>query len=459
MRKALFMLGLVYAYFLETLRGFSSCPALNASSYDLWLNEKRKEEVKEEFRFVWSNYVNRAMGFDSIRPVDGLGQNDWGGVNLFMIESLDTMYLMGFHDWFNEAADFVTANTDFGRNFTSSVFETTIRLLGGLLSAAELSHRESLIEKATDLGYRLVKTFRVNDTFPYPWVNMGLGVYYYSQFLVLSEVTTLSLEFRKLAQLTHISHFSRTVAKVETFFLRKLRAKNGILRQHLAISNHDFYGKYTIGGGTDSFYEYLYKSWIFQHRSDSELRSTYEFSKWATIEKLMHTSETGFTYMRAVEANDEPSSHMEHLACFFPGLLGLENILETYDPYEVQLAQKLMEACLEPVRTAKTNLVPEGSSFFQGEVKPQAEMQSNQLRPEVIESLFYMWRLTHDEYYRDMGYRIFEAFKQHCKSHFGYSAVEDVNEVPTRHTNDQPSYFTAEVLKYLYLLFSPVLTT
>ena len=431
---------------------------MNTTNYDLWLSEKRREEVKEEFRFVWEKYAEKAMGYDSIRPVDGQGLNDWGGVNLFIIESLDTMHLMGFHDWFTQSIDYVIENTNFQRNFTSSVFETTIRLLGGLLSAAEISHREELVEKATELGFRLVRAFKMNDTFPYPWINMGLGIFYYSQYLVLSEVATLTMEFRKLTELTRINQFSRVVSKVESFFLRKLRDKNGILRQNLAISNLDFYGKYTIGGGTDSFYEYLYKSWLMQGRENEELRSTYEYTKWATIEKLMHTSNSGFTYMRELEADGIASSHMEHLACFFPGLLSLENILETYDPKEVQLTKKLLEACLEPARTVKTRLVPEASSF-QEKVRPKVEMKSNQLRPEVIESLFYMWRLTHDEYYRDMGYRIFEAFRQHCKSHFGYSAVEDVDEIPVRHTNDQPSYFTAEVLKYLYLLFSPVLFT
>jgi endoplasmic reticulum Man9GlcNAc2 1,2-alpha-mannosidase len=77
------------------------------------------------------------------------------------------------------------------------------------------------------------------------------------------------------------------------------------------------------------------------------------------------------------------------------------------------------------------------------------------LRPELVESLFILYRITGNSTYCDMGWRIFESIEKHCKTESGYSEIRNVDEVPTVKSNGLQSFFLSETLKYLYLLFSP----
>jgi mannosidase alpha-like ER degradation enhancer 2 len=76
-----------------------------------------------------------------------------------------------------------------------------------------------------------------------------------------------------------------------------------------------------------------------------------------------------------------------------------------------------------------------------------------QLRPEIIESAYYLWRATHDPRYREMGRVFFDALVKYCRTDNGYTTLKSV---VTKEKGDlQHSFFLAESLKYLYLLFSP----
>ena len=89
-------------------------------------------------------------------------------------------------------------------------------------------------------------------------------------------------------------------------------------------------------------------------------------------------------------------------------------------------------------------------------VRPQVGIHPNQLRPEIVESFFYLWRVTGDERYRDWGWQAFQAFEEHCRTEdSGYAGIEDVDVVPPTKDNTQQSFWLAETLKYLALLFSP----
>jgi Glycosyl hydrolase family 47 len=80
----------------------------------------------------------------------------------------------------------------------------------------------------------------------------------------------------------------------------------------------------------------------------------------------------------------------------------------------------------------------------------------NLLRPEAVEAIFMLWRATGDVKYREWGWDIFQAFEKHCKIPTGgYSGLQDVRQVPPVHNDKQESFWLAETLKYLYLLFSP----
>lgn len=73
---------------------------------------------------------------------------------------------------------------------------------------------------------------------------------------------------------------------------------------------------------------------------------------------------------------------------------------------------------------------------------------------ETIESLFILHRITGDAKYREWGWSIFQALERHCKTESSYTGLRDVRTNPPEKNNSMPSFFLAETLKYLFLLFS-----
>ena len=98
------------------------------------------------------------MGWDEIRPLSGAGHNFWGGLGMMVVESLETIYIMNLEDEFNEAREWVASSLVLGIDHYTSVFETTIRLLGGLLSAYALTNDTLFKTKAIDIGKRLLRS-------------------------------------------------------------------------------------------------------------------------------------------------------------------------------------------------------------------------------------------------------------------------------------------------------------
>lgn len=145
---------------------------------------------------------------------------------------------------------------------------------------------------------------------------------------------------------------------------------------------------------------------------------------------------------------------MDHLACFAVGMLvlGAEGSRETED---LQLAASLGRTCYEMYRQMVTGLAPENVRFGPAQGgRLQAGVAVNMLRPEAAEAMFYLFRRTGDHMYREWGWKMFQAFERHSRVANGYAKVRDVRSVSPSHEDLMPSWFTAETLKYLYLLFS-----
>ena len=112
----------------------------------------------EAFKHAWTNYRSYAWGHDHLRPISKSAQN-WFGLGLTLIDSLDTMFIMNLKEEFKEARDWVENRLSFDIDKDVNLFETTIRVLGGLLSTYHLSSDNVFLEKAKDLGTRLMGSF------------------------------------------------------------------------------------------------------------------------------------------------------------------------------------------------------------------------------------------------------------------------------------------------------------
>jgi len=154
---------------------------------------------------------------------------------------------------------------------------------------------------------------------------------------------------------------------------------------------------------------------------------------------------------------------MDHLACFLPGLLalGVMTGAASNASEELRLAAELTEGCARMWHDSPIGLAPESSAFNvvagrTNDVKAVAGASHSILRPETVESLWYLYMATGDSKYQDWGWRILEAIERHARVEGGgYSGIEDVLEVTEPRRRDRmETFLLSETFKYLFLLFA-----
>jgi len=182
---------------------------------------RRQTAVRESFKHAWYGYKNLSLPHDELKPISkGVGDpfNGWGAT---LVDSLDTLWIMGLHDEFEEAVGFVK-NIDFKTTTRKDIplFETTIRYLGGLIAAYDVSKakHQILLDKAVELADVLMGAFDTPNRMPIGYYNWAPS--YASQphrastHMVLAELGSLSVEFTRLAQITKEPKYYDAVAKV-----------------------------------------------------------------------------------------------------------------------------------------------------------------------------------------------------------------------------------------------------
>tara|TARA_B100000524_G_scaffold345045_1_gene243139 strand:+ start:631 stop:1650 length:1020 start_codon:yes stop_codon:yes gene_type:complete len=231
----------------------------------------------------------------------------------------------------------------------------------------------------------------------------------------------------------------------------------------------------TLGARADSAYEYLLKQWLLSGKTDSRVRAMYETSIEAIAKHLVRHGGAdtcaNCTYIGQLDYHTGLFKHqMDHLVCFVPGMLALGARGDSGREH-MRLAEEMMETCYRMYSEQPTGLAPEIAAFHGQSPRVEADKGATHhlLRPEVVESLFVLWRKTGDRKYREWGWHIFEAIEKHCKvAGGGYTGLKDVTKQrggffgakgagggnAAFSIDKMESFFTAETLKYLYLLFA-----
>ncbi|XP_062858506.1 mannosyl-oligosaccharide 1,2-alpha-mannosidase IA isoform X1 [Trichomycterus rosablanca] len=426
---------------------------------------EKRAKIKEMMQFSWDNYKRYAWGANELRPVSKQGHSS----NLFgslkgatIVDALDTLYMMEMYEEFEAAAEWVEKNLDFNMNAEISVFEVNIRFVGGLLSAYYLSGKEVFRRKAIELGEKLLPAFKTPTGIPWALLNLKSGVgrnwpWASGGSSILAEYGTLHLEFVHLSKLSGKAVFAEKVMNIRKV-LNRLDKPQGLYPNYLN-PNSGQWGQHhvSVGGLGDSFYEYLLKAWIMSDKSDDEARKLYYDALKAIEAGLIRRSGGGLTYI--AEWKGGLLEHkMGHLTCFAGGMiaLGADGAPGDQTGHQMELAAEIARTCHESYARTNLKLGPEAFRF-DGGVEAIATRQNEKyfiLRPEVIETYMYMWRFTHDPKYRQWGWEAVQALEQHCRVDGGYSGVRDVYSNSPNHDDVQQSFYLAETLKYLYLLFS-----
>jgi mannosidase alpha-like ER degradation enhancer 2 len=215
--------------------------------------------VKAEFLHAWRGYERYANGHDELKPVSRTA-HDWGEHTLLVtpVDALDTMLLMGLDAEAATTREHIAANLRFDRPGSVKVFEVAIRVLGGLLSAHQMTGDKRLLTLAEDLGERLLPAFDSPTGMPYMYVDLATGARRGAESNP-AEIGTLLLEFGTLAKLTGRDEFYDK-AKRALVAVYERRAATGLVGERIDVET----GKWTrtvshVGGRIDSYLEYLLK--------------------------------------------------------------------------------------------------------------------------------------------------------------------------------------------------------
>ncbi|KAL5336081.1 glycosyl hydrolase family 47-domain-containing protein [Aspergillus crustosus] len=179
------------------------------------------DSVKSAFLHAWNGYKESAMGHDEVKPIRGGIKDPFNGWGATLVDSLDTLWIMGLKQEFSVAVDYVKKI-----DFTTSkrkeipVFETVIRYMGGLLGAYDISgHKyDVLLDKAVELAEVLMTAFDTPNRMPslfYKWKPEYASAHRLGDVkAVLAELGSLSLEFTRLAQLTGDDKYYDAIARI-----------------------------------------------------------------------------------------------------------------------------------------------------------------------------------------------------------------------------------------------------
>ncbi|ORY94054.1 glycoside hydrolase [Syncephalastrum racemosum] len=445
-------------------------------AHELSLAQKR-EHVREAFDFAWQGYKSFAWGKDENRPVTNqpaTSRNGWGAS---LVDGLDTLYLLGFHDEFEEAKKTI-AHIDWSQSSDLvQVFETTIRYVGGLLSAYDLSGDDVFITKTVELVDRLLPAFDTPTGIPYQYVNFTSGKPVKSGFpegaSCLAEVGTVQMEFTRLSEITGDWHYHLVGQNVyRAFDELSMDAHPGLYPHLINADTGKPLGDYvTWGGMADSFYEYLIKQYVMSGSRD-EQKKQMVIDAVRSVEKHLlarpqHRPDVAFL---GNLNNGELAPVMEELACFAPGnlLLAARTIPELAGTEDWVF--DLMHGCYNAWAMTRTGLAPELFGWVDDQGRSGADMTQRReqlahqygsypivssyiLRPETLESIFYFYRFTRDRRYQDMAWEIFNSIHTYCRANSGFSGVHDVDTFYPRWDDRQESFLYAETLKYLYMIF------
>jgi hypothetical protein len=231
------------------------------------------------------------------------------------------------------------------------------------------------------------------------------------------------------------------------------------VRNDIAEINIDGSDKVSLGAMGDSLYEYMLKMWLQGGKKEGNYRSMFEKAMDGANEKLVQKSTPdGLTYV-AILQGDTLDHSMDHLACFMGGLwaLGAYTNPEGLDSPKAQRdlahGKAITYTCYQMYAHSPTGLSPEIVRFDGPKMLTYDSRYL--LRPETVESLFILNYLTGDPVYREWGWEIFEAIERFCRTDIAYGEIPDVRNVNDTPIDKLESFFLAETMKYLFLLFDP----
>lgn len=418
----------------------SSCTQPKTATVSPEEKEKQEyaERVKSAFLKGWNAYTAYAYGMDAVNPIAQKGHN-WYNEPLLMtpVDAYSTMCLMGLDSARQQAKNLIFEKLNFDKDMEVQQFEIAIRIVGGLISSYQLDGDKRFLDLAVDLGNRLLPVFDTPTGIPYRMVNLRTGKIS-GNITNPCEVGSMLLEYGMLSKLTgDPKYYEKCKRGVKAVYDR--RGKTGLVGSQIHCDTGEWLNtKAHIRGGIDAYYEYLLKGYILF--GDEELKEMWETSLKGAITYLEDNHENGTWYGEAdMNSGERTATIFGALDCFWNGCLVLSG--------EIDHAKRLQESIFK--MWMMHGIEPEAINYATNEILDPMYM----IRPEAIESTYYVWKATGDKKYYEMGKTMFESIEKYCQVDNGYTQLKDVRTKERWDTLE--SFFFAETMKYCYLFFAP----
>lgn len=410
------------------------------------------QKVQDMYRHAFDSYMMHAFPADELRPLtcDGRLKRERGDLDsmlgnysMTLIDALDSLIIFKRKAAFKVAVSYIQDSVHFDKDIEVSTFEVNIRILGGLLSGHQHAvkvlpkYKGGLLNKAVDLGERLLRAFDTPTGMPRCRVNLRSGIPKGSSTTVtIAEAGSFLLEFGMLSVLSGQSRFYNAAKRSLLAFWSRRNALD-LVGTSIDVNSGNFVDQQsTTGPGQDSFFEYLLKGYILF--KDLELLDIF-LSAYAAVEQ--HHSFEGFTYTVDMNKGLMMNTHLSPLACVWASLQvligdvasGLRSVLYWYSLWK------------------KHDALPE---VFDTRAESPTQARDSPLRPELIEAIFYLsLALPGDAMVFEMAKSIATAIDEQSRVSCGFASVADVTT--KRLDNRMDSFFLSETLVYLYLAMAP----
>ncbi|KAI0869331.1 glycoside hydrolase family 47 protein [Hypoxylon argillaceum] len=459
----------------------------------------RLDAVKAAFQRSWDGYYQYAFPNDSLNPISKTYTNDRNGWGASAVDALSTALVMKNTEVIHQIVDHIKT-INFNQTVVGgedvSLFETTIRYLGGMVSAydfltgpskgvVDADSVQAILDQAVNLAEALSVAFDtptgvpINDLVfngpngPVTADDTTNGI---------ATIGTLILEWTRLSDLTGNPKYANLTRTGEEWLLNVQNPEvgepyPGLIGTNVYVSNGTFAdGAGGWNGGDDSFYEYLIKMYIYDTSRFGALKDRWIAAVDSSIKYLAShpTSKPDVTFLAAYNGKGESNLNFvsSHLACFDGGNIILGGLTLDNQDY-IDFGLELVAGCHDTYLGTVTGIGPESFRWQDSKLgnltnnapapSASADFYAKNgfwitssayiLRPEVMESYYYAYRATGDPKYQDWAWEAFMNINRTCTAGVGYSAVTDVNAPNGGSFYDsQESFWFAEVLKYSYLV-------
>lgn len=424
--------------------------------------EALKEESKDMFYHAYNAYMDNAYPADELMPLSCKGRyrgsepnrgdidSTLGNFSLTLVDTLDTLVVLGDLEEFENAVKLVARDVSFDTDVIVSLFETNIRMLGGLLSGHILAeylqqradimpwYRGELLNLAKDLGYRFLPAFNTTTGIPYGRINLKHGMKGVSLEVSRETCTacagSMILEMAALSRLTGESIFEEKAQKAMDVLWRMRHRGTDLMGSVLNVHSGDWIRRDSgVGAGIDSYYEYCLKAYILL--GDEKYLGRFNKHYQAVMKYVSQGPMLLDVHMHRPNTNSK--NFMDALLAFWPGLQVLKG--------DIKPAVETHEMLYQVMQ--RHNFIPEAfTTDF------QVHWGHHPLRPEFLESTYFLYRATGDHYYLGVGRKVLKSLQTYARVPCGYAAVSDVRT--NKHDDTMDSFVLSETFKYLFLLFA-----